>query len=78
MFANSTSFAALANDQQQQLLHAIEKTDFFGLLRALTIGAWLGAPEYGGNRNRVGWKYIGFDDAGFFEPPFGYYDAETR
>ena len=78
MFPTSTSFAALTKEQQQQLLHAIEKTDFFSLLKTLTVMAWLGSPEYGGNRKSVGWKYIGFDDAGFFEPPFGYYDAEAK
>lgn len=78
LFPQSTSFAALSKEQQLQLLRAIEKTDFFSLLRALTISAWLGSPEYGGNRNSVGWKYIGFDDAGVFEPPFGYYDAEAK
>ncbi|ABF41660.1 hypothetical protein Acid345_2659 [Candidatus Koribacter versatilis Ellin345] len=78
MFPGSTSFAALTKEQQLQLLRAIEKTDFFGLLKTLTVMAWLGSPEYGGNRKSVGWKYIGFDDAGFFEPPFGYYDAEAK
>jgi len=78
MFPGTASFAALTKDQQQQLLHTVETTDFFTLLKTLTVMAWLGSPEYGGNRKSVGWKYIGFDDAGFFEPPFGYYDAEGK
>jgi gluconate 2-dehydrogenase gamma chain len=78
MFPESASFAALSKEQQFQLLKSIETTDFFGLLRTHTILAWLGPPEYGGNRNHVGWKYIGFDDAGTFDPPFGYYDAEAK
>lgn len=77
-FPGSASFAALPPAQQMQLLHAIEATDFFALVRAHTVLAWLGSPEYGGNRNNVGWKYIGFDDAGYFEPPFGFYDAEAE
>lgn len=72
----SVSFAALTVAQQIQLLHTIEATDFFSLLRQHTVLAWLGNPEYGGNRGGVGWKYIGFDDRGYFTPPFGYYDAQ--
>jgi gluconate 2-dehydrogenase gamma chain len=78
MVPHSASFAALSKAQQVELLRSIEKTDFFTLLRTHTVLAWLGSPEYGGNRNNVGWKYIGFDDAGYFEPPFGYYDAEAK
>jgi gluconate 2-dehydrogenase gamma chain len=78
MFPGSTSFASLAKADQVQLLKSIETANFFVLVRTHTVLAWLGSPEYGGNRNQVGWKYIGFDDAGFFEPPFGYYDAEAK
>ncbi len=78
MFPGSSSFAALDPSQQVELLHSIETTPFFHFMRTGTILAWLGPPQYGGNRNQVGWKYIGFDDAGYFEPPFGYYDAEAK
>jgi gluconate 2-dehydrogenase gamma chain len=78
MFPGSKSFAALTREQQTELLKSMEKTPFFDWMRTATILAWLGPPEYGGNRNQVGWKYIGFDDAGFFEPPFGYYDKESK
>jgi gluconate 2-dehydrogenase gamma chain len=78
MYPGTASFAALTTAQQDELLHSVEKTPFFDLLRAGTVLAWLGPQQYGGNRNGVGWKYIGFDDAGFFEPPFGYYDAEAK
>lgn len=77
-FPGSESFAALSKAQQSELLKSIEKTSFFDLLRTHTILAWLGAPTYGGNRNQMGWKYIGFDDAGAFDSPFGYYDAEAK
>jgi gluconate 2-dehydrogenase gamma chain len=75
MFPHSPSIAALASDQQIQLLHAIEKTDFFELLRTHTLYGFLGNPSYGGNRDGVGWKLIGFEDRHVFQPPFGYYDA---
>jgi gluconate 2-dehydrogenase gamma chain len=78
MFPASKSIADLPRPEQTELLRAIDKTDFFNLLRTHTILAWLGDPKYGGNRGEVGWKYIGFDDAGDFEPPFGYYDREAK
>jgi hypothetical protein len=36
---------------------------------------FFGNPSYGGNRDLVGWKLIGFEDRFQFEPPFGYYDG---
>jgi gluconate 2-dehydrogenase gamma chain len=77
-FPGSASFAELTAAEQVRLLHSIEATDFFSLLRLHTVLAWLGSPEYGGNRNSIGWKYIGFDDRGYFAPPFGYYDAQIK
>jgi gluconate 2-dehydrogenase gamma chain len=75
MFPSSASIASLANDQQIQLMHAIEPTDFFELLRTHTLYGFLGNPSYGGNRDRVGWKLIGFDNRMAYQPPFGYYDG---
>ncbi len=74
MFPGSSSAAALSNDRQIQLIHAIEATDFFELLRTHTLYGLLGDPGYGGNRDRIGWKLIGFDDRHVYTPPFGYYD----
>src|SRR5258708_2982563 len=53
MFPGSVSIAALASDQQIQLIHAVEKTEFFELLRTHTLYGFLGNPSYGGNRDRV-------------------------
>ncbi len=33
-------------------------------------------PSYGSNRDSIGWRLIGFDDAHAFTPPFGYYDRD--
>jgi hypothetical protein len=38
---------------------------------------FLADPKYGGNRDQVGWKHIGFDNLEMYEPPFGFYDAEV-
>lgn len=76
LFPDSTNIAELPHEQQIQLIHTIEESDFFELLRTHTLLRFLGNPSYGGNRDRVGWKYIGFDDRMAFQPPFGYYDEE--
>ncbi len=34
------------------------------------------APTYGGNRDGLGWKLIGFEAQHVFQPPFGYYDRD--
>jgi gluconate 2-dehydrogenase gamma chain len=77
MFPDSASIAALTSERQIQLMHAIEKTEFFELLRTHTLYGFLGNPSYGGNRDRVGWKLIGFEDRMAYQPPFGYYDAHV-
>lgn len=76
LFPGTKRFSELTSAQQVQVLEAIEKTDFFELLRLHTIMGFLASPEYGGNYNQVGWKLIGFEDKHVFSPPFGYYDAE--
>jgi len=78
LFPESASIASLAPDQQLALVHAIEKSDFFELLRIHTVLGFLGDPSYGGNRDKAGWKHIGFDDSMAFTPPFGYYDAGAQ
>jgi gluconate 2-dehydrogenase gamma chain len=80
MFPASASITALASEQQIRLIHAIETgsetKDFFELLRTHTLYGFLGNPSYGGNRDRVGWKLIGFEDRMVFQHPFGYYDTD--
>jgi len=76
LFPGSTSIASLTPAQQIELLRAIEKSEFFELLRTHTLWGFIGSPSYGGNREKVGWAHIRFEDQMHFEPPFGYYDAE--
>ena len=76
LFPGATRFSSLTSAQQIQLLTAIEKTDFFELVRVHTIMGYLARPEYGGNHDQAGWKLIGFEDEMTFQPPFGYYDGE--
>jgi gluconate 2-dehydrogenase gamma chain len=78
MYPGSQSMNTLPREQQVALVHAIEETEFFEAVRTHTMLGFLGAPGYGGNRDKVGWKYIGFEDRMAWEPPFGYYDAEAK
>lgn len=76
LFPNATKFSGLSAAQQIQVLKAIEKTPFFAQIRTHTITGFLANPEYGGNRDEIGWKLIGFEGKFHYQPPFGYYDAE--
>ncbi len=78
MFPPAESITSLSNQQQIELIRSIEKSDFFEVIRVHTLLGFLGNPSYGGNRGKVGWIYIGFEDRMAFEPPFGYYDAEAH
>ena len=77
LFPSSSSIRALSAEQQMALMQAIETSEFFELLRTYTVLGFLGNPSYGGNRDKVGWRQIGFEDRMIWEPPFGYYDAEA-
>ena len=71
---STASFALLTSEQQINYLRTVDRTPFFDTTRLLTLLGMFSRPAYGGNRNGVGWKLIGFEDRHFFRPPFGYYD----
>ena len=73
---NVASFADLSAEQQIAFLQTIEQTAFFSSMRLLTVIGMFAKPEYGGNRDGVGWKLLGFEDRHIFEPPFGEYDRD--
>jgi gluconate 2-dehydrogenase gamma chain len=62
LFPGSTGIASLKAGDQLRLAGAIEHTEFFEMLRIHTVMAFLGRPEYGGNRNQTGWALIGFEE----------------
>ncbi len=70
MFPRSESIAGLDGAQARQLLGAIEKTEFFEILRTHTVLGFFGA--HGG----AGWAHLGVENRMAFQPPFGHYDAE--
>lgn len=73
---NKENFASLENSQQIEVLQGIDKTDFFGTMRYLTLAGTFSNSSYGGNRDNTGWKLIGFEGPRPTQPPFGHYDAD--
>lgn len=69
------SFSELTPDQQIELLQRMERTDlppaswsapaqsdFFSMVRSHTFQGYYSHPTWGGNRDKVSWKMIGYDD----------------
>jgi len=64
------AFCFLGAEQQDEVLHALEDGKieleslssklFFGLLLRNTEEGFFADPMYGGNRDKIGWKLIGF------------------
>ena len=71
----ATLGAGLAASGAAASIASIEHSEFFEALRRHVVMGFLASPAWGGNRGKVGWKLIGFEDAGAFQPPFGYYDT---
>jgi gluconate 2-dehydrogenase gamma chain len=69
-------YSGLTAPLQIEMLHGIEDTAFFGLVQYLTVAGMFSLPSYGGNRDKIGWKLIGFEDRHHWQPPFGWYDAQ--
>jgi len=69
------SFVKLTADRQFQLLQRMERGDlppdlwsaplsgdFFSMVRSHTMQGFYSNPRWGGNRDKLAWKMIGFDD----------------
>jgi len=69
-------FSQVGGARQCAWLHEVEETPFFNTVRRLTLVGLVALPKYGGNRDKLGWKLIGFEDRHFWQPPFGHYDAD--
>ncbi|MEJ2089831.1 MAG: gluconate 2-dehydrogenase subunit 3 family protein [Gammaproteobacteria bacterium] len=74
---HAKSLASLDPESQDAFLKTREHTDFFELVRIMTIFGFFAMEQYGGNRDHVGWRVIDFQGHGAWTPPFGYYDAEV-
>ncbi len=75
-YIGHNNFSELNSEQQIDVLREIEDGDFFSAVRRLTVTGMFALPSYGGNRDEIGWKLIGFDHSPVFQPPFGYYDEQ--
>ena len=68
-------FSDLSFARQTEVLRSVETSPFFATVHMMTLSGLFALPDYGGNRDKLGWKLIGFDDRHVWQPPFGYYDA---
>jgi gluconate 2-dehydrogenase gamma chain len=75
------TFVDTTPEQQDELLTifkdsgpATGEAHFYEILVTLTLEGFLGDPSYGGNKDRVGWRLVGFDTVGTvaMAPPEGY------
>ena len=69
-YPDARSFAALTHEQQIEFLTQVERTPFFERMRLLTLVGMFAMPKYGGNRDSVGWKLLGFEDQHIFSAAF--------
>lgn len=75
----SERFISLRPEQQDEILAGLEKqrSAFFSVLIEHTMQGFYGDPRHGGNRDRVGWKVIGFPGPARpdgYRSPLGWYD----
>lgn len=75
-YPDTPAFAQLSSDRQIEFLTRVQTSPFFENMRLLTLFGMFSMPSYGGNRNQLGWKLLGFEDQHVFQPPFGYYDRD--
>ena len=76
--SGAAGFASLTEAQQDAILTEIQKTPFFGMMVEHTVTACFADPKYGGNFDESGFKLIGLDHGGAYQPPFGYYDGQAH
>ena len=69
----STVFSMATDSQRRQLMREMDEVarkesesflgQFFGIVREHTVQGYFGDPAYGGNRDTIGWKLVGFPGA---------------
>jgi gluconate 2-dehydrogenase gamma chain len=74
----ATHFSQLTAAQQLEFLRGHDLHPFFQQLRAAVLVAVFSNPLWGGNRDKAGWRILGFDDRFSWQPPFGWYDAKAN
>lgn len=69
-------FHQLDTTQQDELLTQIQTTEFFATIRYLSIAGMFSLPEYGGNKDRMGFQLLGLEEHQAWQAPYGFYDAD--
>ena len=75
---SDVTFSSLSDEGQIAVMKQIESEPYFGLMQFGTAVGMFSHPKYGGNKDKVGWEIIGFDDRHTWQPPFGHYDEEYQ
>ena len=82
---HSVAFSKATPAQQDAVLNAFKDSDpksgeahFFELLTVLTLEGFLADPSYGGNKDKAGWRLVGFELVGAekADPTKGYDGAK--
>ncbi len=71
-------FALLTEEQRLAFLQANPLNPFFQQMIFITLTGTFSHPSWGGNFEGAGWRILGFDDRGVWQPPFGWYDAQAN
>ena len=79
---SATDFRGLDEARQDRVLGVLDHRDdpFFALLVVHAMEGFYGHPRHGGNRDRAGWKVLGYPGPSFphgNDPPYGWYDANV-
>jgi len=79
-FGGTGDFADLGETEQDEIIASVETDDpmFFFFAKTLVMLSLAADPSYGGNRDKIGWRLIGFEDTYAYQPPFGYYDRDEH
>jgi len=87
------SFASLPVEKQIAVMKSMDKqptageannsagnkeAEAFGGLRTMVLMGTFSDPSLHGNRSKIGWNLIGYNDQAYWAPPFGYYDAHAE
>ena len=74
------TFASLPAAAQDAAMRAVEAAspEAFGAGRTAVLAGVFANPSYGGNRDKQGWALLGFQDAGAWAPPYGWYDRDAH
>ena len=80
---SATDFRGLDEARQDRVLDVLDHRDdpFFALLVVHAMEGFYGHPRHGGNRDRAGWKVLGYPGPSFphgNDPPYGWYDANVQ